>query len=556
MGSFFELGSIFALSILLAWFVQAVRLPFILGYLLVGVLAGPVALNLIQAHEALEVFSQLGVASLLFVIGLGLHPSLIREIGKPAALIGLGQVACTAIAGWVLNRWLGFSGMASVFLSLALTFSSTIILSKALADRREEGTLHGKISLGILLVQDLVATALLVVLSYVLRPASESVPVSMLLAKVIFLTGIIFLVAKYILPRFTRLFAASQEFLLLFSIAWMVGVSVLFQLVGLSIEVGALVAGVALASSPYRFEIGSKMRLIRDLFLVVFFVSLGSHLTWDGISSVAFPALVLSAFVLILKPLFTMILMGLLKYNKRTSFLTGLGIAQVSEFSFVLLLLAIKAGYASNELLSLATLVGMLTIAISSIGFSISHKIFRVLSPLLSVFERKGAVHEMIHEERFSAILFGCHRVGMDFIQTLEKKNLSYLVVDFDPGVVQQLELRGVPCRYGDAGDNEFLEELHLSQVKLIISTIPDHESNLALLAKVKKHNPEAILILIAHSPQEARLLYEEGATYVIMPHFLGGNYAAMLLEKYGLSGRKFGLEKIRHLKHLEHRML
>ncbi len=263
------------------------------------------------------------------------------------------------------------------------------------------------------------------------------------------------------------------------------------------------------------------------------------------------PAIWYSVFILIGNPIVVIVILGLLGYAKKTSFMAGLTVAQISEFSLLFLFTAARDGYLTQSDVALATLVALITIAGSSILILYADPIYRGLAPLLGIFERARPISERGRRERFGAILFGCHRVGSDFLPSLEHLKLKTLVVDFDPAVIAGLEAKGVPCRYGDADDNEFLDDLGLGRVRVVVSTIPDFESNAFLLSKVRKANKRAIVVLMAQSVDEAEVLYRSGASYVILPHFLGGNAAALMMEKLGPSLSKYAAERKRHIAHL-----
>ena len=265
-------------------------------------------------------------------------------------------------------------------------------------------------------------------------------------------------------------------------------------------------------------------------------------------------AVTFSLFILIGNPLVVWVIMGWLGYTKRTTFMVGLAVAQVSEFSLLLLLLVTKTQGVPIAALSLMTMVGVLTIVGSTLLIQQADRIFKILQPLMNLFERTKTLSEKQGLERYDVFLFGCHRVGTDFIRTVRKRKLSYLVIDFDPQVIASLEAKKIPSRYGDAYDNELMEELDLAHAKMLICTVPDHETNLFLLEKGKKANKFLTIITTAHSVSEAQRLYKAGASYVIMPHYLGGNQAALLVEKHGHKQTDFTIERRRHLQHLSGR--
>jgi Kef-type K+ transport system membrane component KefB len=554
MDAFTEIGLILALATAVAFFMQALRLPLILGHILTGVVAGPLVLNLIHSQETISIFSHLGITALLFIVGLGLSPHVMRDVGRVSLATGIGQIAFTTGFGYLIGRAFGFDALTSLTLAVAFTFSSTIIISKLLSDRGDAGKLYGKIAIGFLIVQDLAATAILITLSALLQGGSIQELVRELSGALFLTIGLVILFSRFLLPKLTRFFASSQEFLFLFAVGWGVGMAALFHKVGLSIEIGALIAGVTLASSPYHYEISAKMKLLRDFFIIMFFILLGSRLEFASVVQHIVPAVIFSLFILVGNPLIVMAIMGVMGYTKKTGFYAGLTVAQISEFSLLMILLVTNAGYLSSDILALATVVGIVTITVSTLMILHADALYRFFAPILGVFERRKTLRERSKKERYDAILFGCHRVGEDFLPSLDRLKLKYLVVDYDPEVIERLTKKGIPARYGDADDNEFLDELDFSKLKMLISTMPDIDTNILLLTKLNRGNLSAAGIFTAHGIAEANLLYENDADYVILPHFLGGNYAAMLTEKFGTNKERFAIEKKKHLAHLARR--
>jgi Kef-type K+ transport system membrane component KefB len=554
MNIFLEISAIFAVAAVMAFFMQAFRQPLILGHILTGILVGPAVLHILRPDQSIEVFSHLGITILLFIVGLGLNPRVVRDVGSVSVIAGIGQVLFTSIIGFGIGKALGFSAIPSLYLAVAFTFSSTIIVTKILSDKRDMHTLYGKIAIGMLLVQDLIASFALILITATMSGGNLADATLALTSKGMLIAGSLIIVSQFILPALTKSFARSQEFLFLFSISWGIGIAALFHLIGLSVELGALAAGIALSTSPYHYEISAKMKLLRDFFLVIFFIILGSQLIPGHLLAFTVPIVVYSAFILIGNPLIVIAIMGFMGYAKKTSFQTGLTMAQISEFSLILLMLGIQAGHLSANILSLAMAVGMITIACSSMMMLHADALYAFCEPLLRFFEQRHPFPERRLPETYQAILFGCHRVGADFLPSILKRHLSYLVVDFDPQMITTLKERGIHARYGDASDDGFLDSLRMDQCKLIVSTIPDHETNEYLVNSVRKVNAKAVIIVIAQHIHQAEQLYADGASYVVMPHHMGGNYAAMLVEKYGPDQQIFSTEKVKHLKHLKER--
>ncbi len=553
MDIFIELSILIGITVLIAGIMRLLKQPLIIGYILTGIIVSPYFLNIVRSTETMAVFSQIGVALLLFIVGLSLSPKVIREVGKVSVVTGIGQIIFTSLIGFFISRLLGFSVIVSVYIAIALTFSSTIIIMKLLSDKKDLEKLYGKISIGFLLVQDIfVIVLLLVISSFSGKLTMTSLTIGTVLGGLLLIVVLI-LISIYILPSLSKFFAKSQEFLFLFSIGWGLCLAALFYHIGFSMEIGALIAGVALSMSPYHYEISSKMRPLRDFFIILFFILLGSQMVFGNISQFIIPAIIFSVFILIGNPLIVMTLMGLLGYNKKTGFQAGLTVAQISEFSLILVALGVKVGHLSIEILSLVTIVGLITIAGSTYLISYSDKIYPYLSKYLSIFEREKLRKDA--KDKFKAydiILFGCNRVGYDFLKIFKKMKKKFLVIDYDPELISELTKKKINCRYGDIDDTEFLDELNLNEVKMAVSTIPSFETSLLLINKIKQINKKAIMIVISHDIEETETLYDAGATYVITPHFLGAHHASMMINKHRLNFNKFLKEKKKHLKQLK----
>ena len=252
-----------------------------------------------------------------------------------------------------------------------------------------------------------------------------------------------------------------------------------------------------------------------------------------------------------------MILMGLLGYTKRTSFLAGLTVAQISEFSLILIALGIKVGHLGNEILFLITSIGLATIIGSTYLILYANRIYFFLSPMLKIFERKGKKvdeHKYHEDTNYDIFLFGCDRIGYDLVNSFKNSEKKFLVFDYNPEIILSLAKRGINCRYADASDLELLNELNFKEVKMVISTIPDLEVNSLLINRVRQFNQKAVIITVSNHINEAIELYDRGATYIIMPHFLVGYRISSLVEKYGLDLNKFLKEQLKNIEDLKKR--
>jgi len=425
---------------------------------------------------------------------------------------------------------------------------------KLLSDKEALEKLYGKISIGFLLVQDLVAIIILIVISSL---STAGNPGNILLFTSLKGLGIIVILAPisyFVLPKLSNFFAKSQEFLFVFSITWGLGLAALFFYAGFSIEVGALIAGIVLSISPYSYEISSKLKPLRDFFIISFFLILGSQMVFGNISNFIVPIIVFSLFILIGNPLIVMILMGIFGYNKKTGFMAGLTVAQISEFSLILVALGVKVGHLSQEILSLVTLIGLITIGGSTYMIMYSDKIYPRISKLLTVFEKKKLCKKEIPKKEYQYILLGYNRIGYSILKAFSKLTKDYVVIDFDPKTINELKTQKAPCIYRDVEDVEFLEELNLKKAKVIVSTIPEKETNLFLLREFKKRNTN-IVILTARQISDALELYKAGADYVILPHFLGGEYVSKMIEKAQANQEIYSIERKKEIKELRNRI-
>jgi len=554
MNIFTEISIILVIATAVAGVIYLLRQPLIIGHIITGLIVGPRLLDVLRSTDVINAFAEIGIALLLFIVGLGLNPKLIREVGGVAFLAGTGQIVFTWLFGFLIAAGLGFPTVQAIYIAIALTFSSTIIVVKILSDRGDMQRLYGKIALGILLVQDVVATFVLIFISSFSNGANITQLVSATLLQGVALIVLAVFVSLYILPALSSFFARSQEFLFLFAIAWGFGLATLFYVFGFSVEIGALVAGVTLSLSPYSIEIASKMKPLRDFFIVLFFILLGSQMTLTNITAIAWPLTILSLFVLVGNPLIVLALMGVIGYGKRTGFFTGLALAQISEFSLIIIMLAVKVGHVPESILSLITFVGLVTIAASTYLITYADKLYVFFAPALSLFEKTNARREPRTNGNYDIILFGHNRIGYDFIAAFTKLKKKFLVVDFDPAIIKNLTVRNIACCYGDADDVEFLAELNLKKIKMAVSTIPEGKTNLLLIKQIRAINKSAVIIVIAHSIAHAETLYAAGATYVILPHFLGGAHTAAMIEKLGLRKASYAAEQRKHLAYIKQR--
>jgi Trk K+ transport system NAD-binding subunit len=313
-----------------------------------------------------------------------------------------------------------------------------------------------------------------------------------------------------------------------------------------------LVAGVVLSLTPYSAEISSRISPLRDFFLIIFFIILGFNAQFSNLKSILFNSLVLSLIVLILKPVIIMTLSALFGYTKRTNFLVGTSLAQISEFSLIILFLGFSLGHIGREVLQTIILTMIITILLSTYMVIHSQKFFQKMIKFAGIFEKKNIKREKKIEKEYYAILFGYNRIGFSILNSLKESKKKALVVDFNPETISNLNQLGVPALYGEVDDVDLLNELPLDKIKLAVSTIPECDTNAVLIDCIRKINKNAIIIARAHSIEDALELYKKGASYVLTPHFLGGEYVSKMIIDLKTDEKRYEQEKEKHIKMLK----
>ena len=532
----------FSLLLIISAFAGMIALwlkqPVLIAYIVVGIVVGPAVLGLVGAHDQIDLLAQVGVSVLLFVVGLKLDLQHIRHIGPVALATGLGQLTFTIIFGFILTYAMGKSPMDAIYVAVALTFSSTIIIVKLLTDKREIDALHGRIAIGFLIVQDL-AVVIAMMLMSTLKTGADAELAQVLISLVLRLAIVVvamFVLMRYLLPKIVARMARSQELLLIFAIAWGTSFAALGEWSGFSKEAGAFLAGFSLASSIYRDAISARLTGIRDFLLLFFFIDLGSKLDFSTLGAEVAPAIVLSLFVLIGNPLIVMGIMGYMGYRKRTGFLAGLTVAQISEFSIVFVAMGISLGHVGVDVLGLTTIVGLVTIALSTYMILYSHPLYDRLSNWLSIFERKSPYKELKSESNDStnnepdAIVFGAGRYGSALARGLQNAGLNVLAIDFDPENYKKQRRKGLNIRYGDGTESDFIESLPIKNTQWIISTLPDISTNQSLMHALQENHYQGKIAIVAREEIDKPLLNTLGATIVLYPIVNAVEYAVASL--------------------------
>ena len=522
----FELAVVMLLAAALGVVAKFLRQPVVLAYLATGALLAYLGWTKLIDQETFQVFSDLGIMFLLFLVGLEVNWDSLRIVGRSAVALGFGQVIFTFGLGYGIAWLFGFPAIHAAYIAFALTISSTVIVVKLLSEKRDLHSLSGRLAVGILIVQDIAAILLLIFLSGF--TSSEGFSPSGLLISVLqgaALFTCIFWLGRKLVPLFIDRIASSQELLFLVSLAWVFLLAALVERIGFSIEIAGFIAGISLANASEHFQIAGRIRPLRDFFILIFFVLLGSSISVINLQSVGWPVIAFSLFVLIGNPLVVLVLMGFMGYRRRTSFLTGIAIAQISEFSLVLAAFGRKIQHLDDNAVSLITTVGIVTITISSYLIIHSDTLFKKLHGPLKFFERKMTKENgaALGERPRPVILIGAHRTGQAIATSVPRSDL--LVVDFDPKVIGELKGSGYTYLFGDIMDPDIAERAHLTEARLVICTSPDFDDNMHLVKFLMHHMPRPKLIVRAEDELQAELLYAAGADYVLLANFTAGQY-------------------------------
>jgi Kef-type K+ transport system membrane component KefB len=525
-----------ALAILAAWLIGVAahyaRLPVILAYLVAGFMLGPSGLGWISSKESITTIAELGLIFLLFMIGLEIDLKKIIRAGVVIIGTGAVQIIGGCIIGIVFFRLIGLpmggGHWDAVYLGVAAALSSTVIIVKMLYDKLELDTLPGRITLGVLVLQDLFAILFLAV-----QPSLEDLRLTVILLSVARVGGLVataFLISRYILPHLFHRIARMPELVLVGALAWCFAVAELAVYLDLSREMGALIAGVALSTFPYALDVTAKVTSLRDFFITLFFVGLGMTIPIPA-AAVIWLVGILSAFTILSRLITTFLPLYIMRQGLRASILPAINLSQLSEFSLVLLQIGVADRQVSDDTSNAASLAFALLAVLST--FAVMHN-DTIARRTIAFFKRMGvrdldhrpAVEEAGTAAHGAPIMFvGFHRAASSLVAEFERQKTThrrqFSVVDFNPHVHETLSARGAKVRYGDVSHRESLVHAGIADAKIVISSIPDSllkgTTNQRLVREVRALNPAAKIIATADEIDGVAQLYEAGADYVII---------------------------------------
>ncbi|HSC22924.1 MAG TPA: cation:proton antiporter [Casimicrobiaceae bacterium] len=547
-----SVGIAISVAAILAFIGQRLRQPLLLAYLLAGVLIGPrIGLGIVSDEESIQTVSEIGLILLLFIIGLELDLKKLLSAGKPVLVTGVLQFPLCAALGLAFFAPFGFSMRGSdfslLYLAVCLALSSTMIVVKLLYDKFELDTLPGRITLGVLIFQDVWAIVVLGVQPNLRNPELGKVLLS--LGSGVLLVGATLLISKTLLPRVFRSVAKLPELVLIGSLAWCFIVCAAASGVGLSREMGALIAGISISTFPYNMDVIAKVVSIRDFFVTLFFVALGMQIPMPSVGIVAL-AIVASLFLVASRFVVVFPILRALRQGHRTSLLPSINLAQMSEFSMVIAAIGLTYGHIDSKTATLLIFVFAITSVASTYLIGYSHPLQATLASWLSKVSLKdldasqpaetgeadGVQKDVVLLGFFTDASALVHEYEMGETPNAQAMLERLLVIDFNPEVHAELSRRGIACRYGDVANMDTLHHAGVHAPRLVVSTIPDAilkgTSNARLLRLVRRLWPEAKAIVTASGPTSAIQLYEAGADFVFVSRLHSASQMASILER------------------------
>jgi len=543
-----SISVIVIVAALLAFISKLLKQEIIIAYVIAGIILGPLVLGLVKDKTLISGFAEIGITFLLFTVGLEMSFKKLKGAIKDSLIAGIVQVgAVTLVSSFILVAC-AFSKVEALWLGIAIAFSSTVVVTKILIDKNETNTLQGRFIVGIMLVQDLIAIVALALLT----KEFSTYFIFLTLTKMIIILLLAFL-ATFVANTIFKKASSSVELMFIISLAFLFVFVLATYALKFSIAIGAFTAGIVLANTPYKLEIETRTKALRDFFSVMFFVSVGlllTHFSFELVMPLVWVLLIL----IIFEPLVTALILRLRGYQTRPCLEIGFSFAQLSEFTLILMLSALSLGVISQKAFDLLVLTAVISIAITPYTIKLGKPLYPVFKFLDKI--RTSAKEETYSINKKTIFLFGCHRMGSVFLKNLEKDKEKIFVVDFNPEIIKSLANKGISCTYGDARNIEFINRLPIENAELILSTVPEKEENLLLLKTIKARNKHAFVAVVSEKIHDALELYEAGADYVIMPFITGAEHSIEIIKN--LNKQKFKKYREEQIKYLEelHRVL
>ena len=551
----FEIGIILIISAVFAFIAKMLKQPLIPAYVLTGLLIGPLALGLLKNMDLISAFSEIGIAFLLFVAGLEISFKKIKEANlKKIAIIGLFQVAIIFGVAVLLSGWLDLSTLQAAYIGIILAFGSTMVDIKLLSDKGELVTLHGRLVLGILLFQDLVA---IIAIAIFTTGGFAILPIAVSFAKLLGMVAGAIILQKFVLGRLFKFAAKSAELLFLSSLAVLFLFIITSYFLELSIVIGAFIAGVSLANSPFKLELESRISPLRDFFAILFFVALGIQIVFTGIGErlLLLGALLVGA--MIIKPIITLVLLRITGYQAKTSFMTSISLAQLSEFSLIIGMLGVSVGVLDMPIFSTIILATIITMSVTPYFIEYKEKMYKIFKHPIRILNYLPIKETSGYNSKGKSeiLLIGAHRSGSVLLKKFIRDKEKLLVLDHNPEVINKLIDNKISCVYGDLNSPEIFNKINLNDLKLVVSTVPNYKENLRLIKVSKEVSPRTKVVVTGSRISETLDLYSAGADYVITPKILAGEEISGMIKSRKQDFKKLKREHLKKLNEI-HKLL
>ena len=548
----FDIAIIIVFATIIAFIARLFKQPLIVGYILAGILLGPTTFQLIKNQEIIFALSEIGIAFLLFFVGLEMDLKKLKEVGFFSTAGTIIQVVLTFLAAFFILLKFGMASTVASILSLIVAFSSTSIVVKIFSDNDEIDTLSSRLALGLLLMQDIIVIFLLSTISTTTSITIISLATSFFKGIAIFATAL--LMSSVVFPRLFAAAAEYREMILLLSLTTCFIFSTIAAYFGFSIAVGAFLAGISIAPLKYSLNIQGMIEPLKDFFATIFFVSLGLQMKFAGMGNLINIFWAMLALVIIFKPLLIATIALLFGYEKRAASAAGFSLGQVSEFSLIIAAVALSNGLIGSEIFSLTVLLVAVSIVTTAYTLRIEGKIYSFLSGyygFISSLLPKSKLRKEKKLRKKDIVLFGCHRMGAIFLETFKKAKKKVLVIDHNPHRVEELERMKVNCLYGNISNEEILKHAGLSNTEFVVSTVRTVEDNLYMINYIKERKYDTKIIVVAEHIHQALDLYDAGADYVIIPHIVSGEKMSTIIKDLFKGKKKIERIKNQSIDHI-----
>jgi Kef-type K+ transport system membrane component KefB/Trk K+ transport system NAD-binding subunit len=525
-----QFGLLFLVVVIISFFIKLIRQPIILGYVLAGLFFSMFYSGNVAISNQIVMLTEIGITFLLFLIGLEFDLTSLKYLGKDMFITTLIQSIVFFGMGFGISILFGFTYMEATYIAILFMFSSTLLVAKWIEDKKESSTLHGKITMGTLILQDIFAIVAISILGVV----ENGSVVQLFLAPIlgIILIIITFFIAKYVITYLLKLISKYTELVFIFSIGICFVFVELAPLLGYSTTIGAFLGGIVLGNTMYRAEILGKLKPLVLFFNLLFFVGLGFQLNPNLTMSTFIFILIIIALTLFIKPIVIYFTFRNRKYDVKTSFLSSIYLAQISEFGMIIVGVGVMSGAISANLTSISIFTVISTMIISSYFIKYDKKIYAKFESLLRKPVKKKKPEEKIRSD-CNILFFGYYELTKELYKKLHTLGKKVMVVENDPEHIALLKRDNVPYIYSTASDPEFFEHMHFEEVELVISNRVDIDENKMIINNIKHQNAEAVVIVTAKSLKDSLELYDCKADYVIYPAYLNEQHISVLIEDF-----------------------